>query len=177
MNILVPLAEGFEEIEAVVTIDVLRRAGLDVITAGLPGTMVRGAHGVAVTADKKLSDINPDDFDALVLVGGNPGYKNLGNSQTVLDSIKRFDSSNKLIAAICASPTVLARAGILDNRKATVYPGMEREIPIPRGERLVVDSNVITSQGPGTAIEFALKVVETLLGGDAVERLKRELVV
>ncbi len=174
-KVLVPLADGFEEIEAITIIDGLRRAGLEVITAGLPGTLVKGAHEIKIIADKKLEDINTDEFDVLVLPGGYPGYVNLGNSQKILNTIKNFDSQKKIICAICGSPSVLAKAGILDERKATIYPGMEKEIPRPRGEKVVVDENVITSQGPGTAVDFVLKIVEVLLGKHNSERLKREL--
>ena len=134
-----------------------------------------GKFGKAAEEYKKLEDINTDEFDVLVLPGGYPGYVNLGNSQKILNTIKNFDSQKKIICAICGSPSVLAKAGILDERKATIYPGMEKEIPRPRGEKVVVDENVITSQGPGTAVDFVLKIVEVLLGKHNSERLKREL--
>lgn len=176
MKILIPLAEGFEEIEAATTIDVLRRAGLNVTVAGIPGTIIKGSRNVKLIADKKLEDINPDEFDALVLVGGDPGYKNLGNSQKILKTIHDFDSSKKTVAAICAAPLILAREGILDDKKATIYPGFERKLQRPRGNGVVIDGNIITSQGPGTAMEFALKIVEVLQGKEKADRLKRELV-
>ena len=176
MNVIVPLAEGFEEIEALSTVDVLRRAGLNVVTAGIPGTMITGSRNIKVVADKRIEDLNIDDFDAIVLPGGNPGYVNLGKSNTVLEAIRKFDSEKKLIAAICMAPTVLAKAGILEDRVATVYPGGERQLPRPRDGRVVVDEHIITSQGPGTTIEFALKIVETLLGQGKVDELKQQLV-
>lgn len=176
MTVLVPLADGFEEIEALATVDVLRRAGLDVVTAGIPSTIIQGSRNIKVVADKRLEDVNFDEFDALVLPGGNPGYVNLGKSNTIMEAIKKFDSEKKLIAAICMAPTVLAKAGILEDRMATVYPGGERELPRPRDGRVVVDGNIITSQGPGTAIEFALKIVEILLGPEKSDEIKRQLV-
>jgi len=176
MNILIPLAEGFEEIEAATTIDVLRRAGLNVTVAGIPGTIIKGSRNVKIIADKKLEDINPDEFDALVLVGGDPGYKNLGNSQKILKTIHDFDSNKKILAAICAAPLILAREGILDDKKATIYPGFERKLQRPRGNGVVIDGNIITSQGPGTAMEFALKIVEVLQGKNKSSMLKKELV-
>ncbi|MFH1444985.1 MAG: DJ-1 family glyoxalase III [Nanoarchaeota archaeon] len=175
-RVLIPLAEGFEEIEASSTIDVLRRAGLDAVTAGIPATMVKGAHDIIFMADKRFEEINLDKFDALVLLGGNPGYINLGKTQSVAAAIKKFNSENKVIAAICAAPSLLAKAGILDNKKATIYPGMEREIPRPRDGNVIVDGNIITSKGPGTAIEFALKLVEILSGKEKAEQTKRGLV-
>jgi len=176
MRALVPLAEGFEEIEATTVIDVLRRAGIDVITAGLPGTYIRGSNNIQIVADKKMDDLNASDFDALVLVGGNPGYKNLGKSGKIKDAIQEFDRKGKTIAAICAAPSVLCKAGILNNRKATIYPGMEKDIPRPRGKRLEVDEHIITSQGPGTAMEFSLKIVEKLAGASKAEMIKKQLV-
>jgi len=176
MNVLIPLAEGFEEIEAATIIDVLRRAGLNTVTAGIPGTIIRGSRNIKLITDKKLEDVDPNEFDAIVLVGGDPGYKNLGNSQKVLKTILDFNSKKKTVAAICAAPLILAKAGILDDKKATVYPGFERKLQRPRGDRVVVDGNIITSQGPGTAIEFALKIVETFQGREKASALKRELV-
>ena len=176
MNILIPLAEGFEEIEAATTIDVLRRAGLNTVTAGIPGTIIKGSRNIKFITDKKLDDINPDEFDALVLVGGDPGYKNLGNSNKVLKTIFDFNSNKKTVAAICAAPLILAKIGILDDKKATVYPGFERKLQRPRGDNVVIDDNIITSQGPGTAMEFALKIVEVLQGKNKANKLKEELV-
>ena len=175
MNILIPLTDGFEEIEATVALDVLRRAGLNVVTAGIPSSMLTGANGMKVTTDRKFEDVRAEDFDALVLVGG-PGYKNLANSNKVLSTVREFDSKGKTIAAICMAPSILAKAGIINDKKATIYPGQERQIPRPRGERVVVDDNIITSQAPGTAIEFSLKIVEKLVGKDKANRIKRDLV-
>lgn len=176
MKILVPFAEGFEEIEAFTVVDVLRRAGIKVDTVGITGTMITGAHGVKVTVDKKLTDVKIDEYDGIVLPGGMPGAANLGRSTSLIEMIKKLFTKGKLVAAICASPVILAKAGLLDNKKATIYPGMENELPYPRGERVVVDDNIITSQGPGTAMEFALKVVEKLLGRTKALELKQRLV-
>jgi 4-methyl-5(b-hydroxyethyl)-thiazole monophosphate biosynthesis len=157
-------------------VDILRRAGIEAVMVGLSSSIVTSSHGVRVFADKKLADINPDEYDGIVLPGGNPGYKNLGKSEKILEIIRKFNSEGKLVAAICGSPTVLAKAGVLNEKKATIYPGMEREIPYPRSDRVVVDENVITSQAPGTAIEFALKIVEYLLGKEKALDLKQKLV-
>ena len=176
MNVIIPLADGFEEIEAMSTIDVLRRADISVTTAGIPGTIVKGSKGTQTIADKKISEVDLETFDALILVGGYPGYVNLGKSNQVLDAVKSFNEKEKTIAAICAAPTILAKAGVLENRKATIYPGMEKEIPRPRGEKVVQDGHIITSQGPGTAIDFALKIVEVLAGSGVSDKIKRDLV-
>ena len=176
MEILVPLANGFEEIEAVTVIDVLRRAGMNVVTAGLPGSQIKGSRGMQVTADTRLEQVDPSKFDAIILVGGNPGYINLGRSNKILDMVVKFNLDKKLIGAICAAPSILAQAGILEDRAATICPGMEREIPRPKGKRVIQDDNIITSQGPGTAMEFALKIVETVAGKEKVKLLKEQLV-
>ncbi|MFH1978519.1 MAG: DJ-1 family glyoxalase III [Candidatus Aenigmatarchaeota archaeon] len=176
MNILIPMAEGFEEIEAITVIDVFRRAGINTISVGLPGTMVTGAHGIKVFADKRLDEVNIDDFDALVLVGGDPGYHNLGKSQKIIEAIKRFEAAKKPVGAICTAPAILGKLGLLDERRATIYPGMEREIPRPRGNRVIDDDNIITSQGPGTAMEFAIQIVDKLKGPSIAGKVRRELV-
>lgn len=176
MKVMIPLAEGFEEIEALTVVDVLRRAGITVDTVGVMGSVVSGAHGIRVMTDKKLLEINADEYDAIVLPGGSPGYVNLGRSSKIIEILKEFDSKGKIVAAICAAPSILAKAGILEGKRATIYPGMEKELPYPRGDRVVVDGNVITSQGPGTAMEFALAIVKALLGDDKALQLKRQLV-
>ena len=175
MKILVPLAEGFEEIETMTIVDILRRAGLKVVTAGLSDMRIKGSRKVEVIADAELKNINPEEFTAIVLPGGYPGYLNLSNSEKVLEIIKEFNSQNKTVAAICGGPTVLARAGILNNRNATVYPGLEKELPNPLYQKVVIDGNVITSQGPGTAMEFTLKLVEILSGEDKAKEIKEQL--
>lgn len=177
MNILLPLAEGFEDIEAVTVLDILRRANLNVVSVGLQGTMITSSRGLQIRADKKMDDIDTEDFNALVLVGGNPGYENLGKSRKLMSTIVKFDEEKKIIGAICAAPKLLAKAGILENKKATIHPGMERDIPRPRNGRVVVDEHIITSQGPGTAIEFALSLVEKLKSKADAEHLKEKLVV
>jgi 4-methyl-5(b-hydroxyethyl)-thiazole monophosphate biosynthesis len=175
MKILVPLVNGFEEIEAISAIDILRRADIEVVTAGLPGTMVTGDRGVKIIADKMLKDIDPEEFQALVLPGGR-GSPSLTKSTKMMDIINDFHKKDKLIAAICYSPVLLARKGLLDGKRATVYPGNEKELPKPRGEKVVVDGNLITSQGPGTAIEFALKIVEVLAGKPKSDKLRKGIV-
>lgn len=175
-KVLIPLAEGFEEIEALATTDVLRRAGLEVVLAGLPGTIVEGASGIKVIADKKINDVKAGDFDCVVLPGGDPGYQNLGKSKKVFDIINHMNDYQKPIAAICASPSILGKMGILDDRKATIYPGMEKDIPRPRSGKVIVDGHVITSEGPGTAIDFALEIVKTLLGSGKEKEIKKSIV-
>ena len=176
MNILVPLAKGFEEIEAVTIVDVLRRADLKVVTAGLSEINVEGSRGIEVIADTLFRDINPDEFDAIVLPGGSPGYVNLSNSNRLLDILRKFNSEKKMIAAICAGPIVLAKAGIIGNRDVTVFPGLEKEVPKYVNEEVVCSDNIITSKGAGTAMKFALKIVEIFLGKSKMEEIKEQLV-
>lgn len=171
------LANGFEEIEAFTVIDVLRRAGIAVDTVGIVGSVIEGMHNTRVMVDKRLAEIDVDRYDGIVLPGGTPGYINLGRSSSLLEMLKKFDTQGKIIAAICMAPSVLAKAGLLESRRATIYPGAERELTYPRGERIVVDGNVITSQATGTAMELSLVLVERLVGSKMVERLKRDFLI
>lgn len=173
---MMPLAEGFEEIEATTTIDILRRAGINVTTAGLPSSIVRGSRGVRIIADVKMDDVNFDKFDGMILVGGDPGWKNLSMSKRIIDAVQKYNGSKKTLAAICAAPCILAKAGILADRRATIYPGMERELPRPRSDKVIADGHIITSQGPGTAVDFALKIVEMTVGKEKVAKVKRDIV-
>jgi 4-methyl-5(b-hydroxyethyl)-thiazole monophosphate biosynthesis len=156
-------------------VDVLRRAGIKVTTSGLPGTIVQGSRNVKVIADTKLEDVVEKDYDALVLVGGSPGYTNLSKSRKVMKIIGDYHRDGKIVAAICGAPTVLAEAGILTNVRATVYPGLEKYLPKPRSERVLVEGNVITSQGPGTSMEFALALVEHLAGKETMKNVREQL--
>ncbi|MGC8993484.1 MAG: DJ-1 family glyoxalase III [Candidatus Aenigmatarchaeota archaeon] len=174
MRIIVPLAEGFEEIEAITIIDVLRRGGIKVDVVGLEDEIVAGRNGVKVLCDKIISEVKPEDYDGIVLPGGNPGYKNLEESQAVINMIKALNSKGKLVAAICASPTILEKIGILEDKKATCYPSMKDKIKNYVDERVVIDKNVITSQGPATALDFALEVLR-FLNPNAYEQVKKDL--
>jgi len=176
MKVMVPLAEGFEEVEALTVVDVLRRADIQVDTVGVIGSVINSAHGVRVMVDKRLSEVLQSDYDAIILPGGNPGYINLSRSSQLIEMLKKFNSQNKLIGAICGAPSILAKEGLLDNKRATIFPGNEKLLAYPRDKPVVIDGNIITSQGPGTAMEFALKIVEKLLGLDKAQKLKQELV-
>jgi 4-methyl-5(b-hydroxyethyl)-thiazole monophosphate biosynthesis len=177
MRVLVPLADGFEEIEAVTVVDVLRRAPLEVVTAALGESPVRGSHGIALVADARLDDVRADDFDAVVLPGGMPGSRNLRDDERVLSIVRAMASANKLVAAICAAPIALEAAGVLAGRRATSFPG--NELPSARyvEDRVVVDANVVTSRAAGTAFEFALRLVAELRGADAAEKLRSNMLV
>lgn len=175
---LVFLATGFEEIETVTIVDVLRRAGVEVTVAGLTPNVVEGAHAMKIVPDKSIADVRVDEFDAIIVPGGNPGYKNLRNDPRVLDMVKRAFKSGKLVAAICAAPAVLSDSGILKGKVCTIYPGMENELAKGGGKAkqdiVVVDGNIITSRGPATALPFALKLAEKLVGKQVVEAVSKK---
>ena len=173
-SVLVVLAEGFEEIEAVTPIDVLRRAGLEVTTAGVSQRDVTGAHGIQVKADLVLGEFKGTP-DAVVLPGGMPGAKNLSESPELARLLAKMNQEGKLIGAICAAPAlVLSKIGLLDGRKATCYPSFEKNFSSKTTfseARVVRDGHVITSRGPGSALEFALELVKELVGPKEAEKL------
>ena len=179
-TIFVFLAEGFEEIEALTPVDVLRRAGLSVQTVSVMGEqVVAGAHGVPVLADKMFAEINPEDAEMILLPGGLPGATNLdaheGLSQLILD----FAEADKPLAAICAAPLVLGNRGLLQGKKATCYPGFETYLQGAEYTAALVekDGNIITGKGPGAAMEFAFAIVEKYCGMDKVNELKQGMMI
>jgi 4-methyl-5(b-hydroxyethyl)-thiazole monophosphate biosynthesis len=177
MKVIVPLAEGFEEIEFSTIVDILRRVGIDVTSAGLKEGTVNGAHGIRVTPDTVIDKVNTDDFDVIVLPGGYPGFVNLGQSEKILKLVKGMYDSDKYVTAICGAPSVLAKVGVIQGKRATIYPGLEDTLTGAQrsDERVVVDGKVITSQGPGTAMEFAIKLVEVLAGKGKAEGVTKEV--
>ena len=165
-KVLIPLASGFEEIEAVTIIDLLRRAEINVVVAGLEKNSVVGSHQISVNCDIYYKDINIDEFDYLVLPGGQPGTNNLKSSKTILSWIQHFTQNNKFLGAICAAPVVLNAAKVIEDKKITSYP-TEKSIfknSIYVDHNVVVDENIITSRGVGTAIEFSLELVQIIKG-------------
>lgn len=172
-KVLVPLAPGFEEIEAITSIDVLRRAGIEVVTVSLNSIDVKGAHNIPVIADQRISQINIEEYDGILLPGGMPGAQNLKENSQILNFVRQINEKDLLVAAICAAPMVLETAGILENVNATSYPSFKKEVPSCnyKEERVVKDGNIITSRGAGVALEFALEVVEYLEGRKAKEDL------
>lgn len=175
MRVMVPVSNGFEEIELVTIVDILRRAGIDVIITGLKGSFVEGSHGLRIFVDRKISDVNAEEFDGVVIPGGSENVRQLSLSSKLKEIVTEIFRKGKLIAAICAAPLLLGRWGILEGKKATIYPGLEKHIPYPRSDDVVIDGNVITSQGPGTAIEFSLAVVEKLVGNEVKEKIRKEI--
>jgi 4-methyl-5(b-hydroxyethyl)-thiazole monophosphate biosynthesis len=178
-RVLVPIAEGCEELEAVTIIDILRRAGVEVVTAGLVAGPVRASRGVVLLPDTTLDAVAAEDFDMVVLPGGLPGADHLDQDPRIRRILQRTAQAGGYTAAICAAPKVLASAGVLDGRRATGYPGVLERLSLPKTELLaqpvVTDGRVITSRGPGTAMEFALELVERLLGEERRGEVERPL--
>lgn len=174
-NALVLLTDGFEEIEAVTIIDVLRRGEVAVTTASLAQKRVKGSHEITLEADALFDSVKVDDFDALVLPGG-PASKVLREDARAQACIKRAAAAGKLIAAVCAAPTALDAAGVLAGRRATVYPGAKLPSAHYVEAPVVEDGNVITGRGPGTSMAFALKVVERLSGAAVAKETAEKLI-
>lgn len=171
-KVLIYIAPGFEEIEAVTIIDLLRRANIEVTVAGLEHHSVTGSHGITVMTDIFYKAVDPDEYNYLVLPGGQPGSDNLKKDQKVMETIKDFQRKKKLIGAICAAPTILWEAGILENKKITSYPSEKSvfKTAVYEESSVVKDGNILTSRGVGTAIDFALDLIGEIKGED----VKRE---
>ena len=158
------LAEGFEEIEALSVVDILRRANVECKMCSLGHTAVTGSHGIQVMADITLENADIDEFDCLILPGGMPGAKHLKENSKIIEYVKKFHRENKLIAAICAAPIVLAEAKVIENLEITSFPGVKDQLKgaIYKEELVVQNKNFITSRGPATAIEFGFAIVKAL---------------
>ena len=165
-TVLIPLAQGCEELEAVTVIDILRRGGITVVSAGLDATPVRGSRGTMLVPDTTLDEALKQSFDMVALPGGQPGTNNLKADARIIALAQRMAQQDKYVAAVCAAPSVLAMAGLLDGKRATSFPGSLDEFPKVNRENAVVveDGKFITSRGPGTAMDFALTLVERLAG-------------
>ncbi len=172
-NILIPISNGFEEIEAISIIDVCRRANIKVTIAGVESLEITGAHGIKIISDEKIENISSDDFDMIVLPGGLPNAFTLAENEKVQSLLKEFKEKKKKIGAICAAPYALHKAGVL-NQNYTCYPSFEKKIK-DDDKNVVTDNNVITSRGPATAIDFALEIVKTLKGNDIYHQIKTGL--
>lgn len=179
-KVLIPLAQGCEELEAVTIIDLLRRAKIDVITAGLDQQPVTASRGVKLVPDTDLDTALKQDYDMIVLPGGLPGADHLDNDPRIKTLLKKMAENGKYTAAICAAPKALANAGLLADKRATAYPGHLEKMDLPnteiRNEPVVIDGNVITSRGPGTAMDFALALIETLTGKQKRDEVEAGLV-
>ncbi|HCA27503.1 MAG TPA: DJ-1 family protein [Betaproteobacteria bacterium] len=178
-KVLVPIAQGCEEMEAVTVIDLLRRAGIEVVSAGLDMLPVKASQGVTLVPDTTLELALKDDFDMIVLPGGIPGTTHLKEDARIQHLVRQMDTAGKYVAAICAAPAVLAKAGVLQGKRATSYPGVLDQMNLPDTAYLttpvVKDGRIITSRGPGTAMDFALELVETLVGKEKRDEVEARL--
>jgi 4-methyl-5(b-hydroxyethyl)-thiazole monophosphate biosynthesis len=179
-RVLVPLAPGCEELEAVTITDLLVRAEIDVTTAGLDDQPVVASRGTRIIPDTSLDAVLNESFDMIVLPGGLPGADNLRDDPRLLSLLKLHAEQGKFIAAICAAPKVLAEAGLLDGKKATGYPNVLDALNNPainvQSSAIVIDGNLITSRGPGTAMDFALSLIELLEGSEMRAKVNQQLV-
>jgi 4-methyl-5(b-hydroxyethyl)-thiazole monophosphate biosynthesis len=163
-SVLIPLANGSEELEAVTVLNLLRRAGIEAVSASLDGHPVRGSRGTVIVPDTSLDEALKRHFDMVVLPGGQPGTNTLKADARVIELVRRMAAEGRYVCAICAAPSVLATAGLLDGKHATSFPGSLDAYPkVSRQPQAVVeDGKLITSRGPGTAMDFALTLVERL---------------
>lgn len=176
-KVLVFLADGFEEIEGLTIVDYLRRVDISLDTVSIKDDLyVKAAHDVIIKADKSIDDINLDDYTALYIPGGTKGAERLRDDKRVIDIVKKFDQDKKIIAAICAGPIVLERAGIVSDKKVVSHPSVEEDLKnigkYEKDELVVRDSNILTSRGAGASIYLALKLIEKISGKDTKEKLK-----
>lgn len=170
---LVTLAHGFEEIETVTVVDMLRRAGIDVKLASINDVVLTGSRAIRIEADLLLSEIDPSQFDIVIVPGGQPGVNHLKENELVLKTLKLMHEKKAWIASLCAGPLVLKEAGILNGIFHTSFPGVSNffESDYYRNERVVVDQNFITSRSPGTALEFSLVIIEKLCSQQKAKKL------
>ncbi len=172
------LADGFEELEAIAPIDMLKRAGLEVVTVGVTGETVTGSHNIRFVPDCVIDDITLDDsVDAVILPGGLPGATNLENSAAVQRAIDFAAENDKLVCAICAAPQILGHKGLLKGRSAIAYPGFEKELTGAdiSSEYVVRDGNFITAKGAGVAVEFGLEIVSALVSSDKAGQIRQQI--
>jgi len=176
MKVIVFLADGFEEVEALTVVDYLRRKDITVDTVSIADEKVRGAHDIVVLADKKIEELDElNSYDGVIIPGGMPGASNLRDDNRVIDIIKEMNSNNKLVASICAGPIVLERADVIKGKDVTSYPGFGEFLKDSnyKEEYVVRDGNTITSRGPALAVDFAIEIVRYLLGDEKAEELKK----
>ncbi len=179
MKIMVFLANGFEEVEALTVVDYLRRVDITVDTVSITQNReVKGSHDIPVIADKTIDQIDStDSYEGVVIPGGMPGATNLRDNPRVIEIVKDMDKNNKLAAAICAGPIVLKQAGVIEGRKITSYPGFENQLSggIYQEQGVVRDGNIITARGPALAVDFALAIIEYFLEKEKADELKKRI--
>lgn len=179
-RVLVPLAQGCEELEAVTITDLLVRAGIDVVRAGLDDSTVTASRGTRMIPDTRIDQVADEDFDMIVLPGGLPGADHLRDNGTLQAMLRRHAADDRYVAAICAAPKALEKAGLLDNRTATSFPGVLESLGNDTisvsADAIEIDGKIVTSRGPGTAMDFTLKLIELLEGTETMTRVEESLV-
>ena len=177
-SVLVPIANGSEELEAVTVLNILRRGGIEAISASLDGQPIRGARGTMLIPDTSLDEALKRRFDMVVLPGGQPGTNNLKADTRIIKLVQSMAANDYYVAAVCAAPSVLATAGLLDGKHATSFPGALDAFPkvLRQAQAVVEDGKLITSRGPGTAMDFALTLVERLAGKNKRDEVEAGLV-
>ena len=178
-RVLVPLAQGCEELEAITITDLLVRAGIEVVTAGLDDKPVVASRGARLIPDTQMAEVMDQDFDLMVLPGGLPGADHLRDDSHVQTMLAKMAAADKYVAAICAAPKALAQAGLLEHKTATGYPGILKSLNLPNtrvsDSATEIDGRVITSRGPGTAMDFALTLIELLVGREKRDQVNDQL--
>lgn len=172
------LADGFEEIEGLTVVDLLRRAEIKITTVSVTGRLkIAGAHGINVEADELFENLDFQDGEMLVLPGGMPGTKNLAAHKGLVKLLKRFREGDKALAAICAAPSILGENGLLEGKEATCFPGFEEKLhgAAVTGARAVTDGNIITGKGMGTAIDFSLEIIRFLKDNETADRIGKSI--
>ena len=178
-KLFICMAEGCEEVEALTAVDLIRRAGIEIDLVSISDEKrIKGSHNIEIGLDKVFDEIKLGDYDGLILPGGMPGTNYLKEDKRVIEAVQRYAAEKKLVAAICAAPTVFGYAGILEGKNATCYPGMEDGLSdaIKKTDEVVVDGNIITSRGMGTAIAFGLSIVAYFTDEDTAKKLSKSIV-
>jgi len=179
-KVLVPLAQGCEELEAVTIMDLLNRAGIEVVSAGLDDQPVKCSRNTVIIPSTTLDKVLNDNFDLIVLPGGLPGADYLRDDERIIELLKRQSEKNKYIGAICAAPKALAKAGLLKNKRATSFPNVLKELNLANTDitdtAIEHDGNIVTSRGPGTAMDFSLALINLLLGPETSEAINKQMV-
>lgn len=175
--IFVFLADGFEEIEALTVVDVLRRAGIETLTVGVSDETIIGAHNIAVESDILVDEVDFSHIKGVVLPGGIPGADNLFANESVKSAVQTAFDNGALVSAICAAPAILGKMGILKDKRATCYPGYEKELEGAKFEnaKVVTDGNVITAKGAGVSLDFALEIVKYFQGEEVAKKIRASM--
>ncbi|MBU3805165.1 MAG: DJ-1/PfpI family protein [Candidatus Cellulosilyticum pullistercoris] len=178
MKVAVYFATGYEEIEALAVVDVLRRGNIEVSMVGVNSKTVVSARGISINMDTTLDELNHDEIDMMVLPGGVPGVINLESSEKLMSELKSFKEKGKWLAAICAAPSILGNQGLLVGEKATCYPNYESKLIGCEhvDERVVVSGKIVTGKGAGTAIDFALKILEVLESKEVADKVRKSMI-